>query len=333
MLCCTACVTGTYFKPIDKVVPQPFYEKQVEKVAVLVKNGTILQKRQIECGALMALLSHGYSVASRADLKTLVREIEFQNTDLTDSDSAKLGKMLNVPAVLVFGFQKKGKEYTINAKLIDVETVDTLYMARGSDDNLEKLAFSLSFDIPPCYYAVSKINDNGQYRDVEKSDWGRIVAVKNLTMNFHKYKKVAIIVDSKHEEFRDNIESLFTMEFLRARITVPSRSDLALITKEIDFQNTSGLSDQDSVKLGKMLNVKTVLVVSAKEYTRRRCEYQHQKGQCRDVGLMAKAIVVETGEIIAVGGEQENNLEKLLYDTYLEKMAKSLGSKMAEYFR
>ena len=102
--------SGTTFRPVDQALAPSFSQKNIKKLAILVRGGSEHEKLQIDSGATQALLIHKYTVASRADLKLLDREIKFQHSGLTDSDSANIAKILGVPAVLVFNFDYKRLE-------------------------------------------------------------------------------------------------------------------------------------------------------------------------------------------------------------------------------
>lgn len=54
------------------------------------------------------IIGKGYRYASRAELQTILKELELQNSGLTDVDAAKIGKILNIPAVLVLDVTKLG---------------------------------------------------------------------------------------------------------------------------------------------------------------------------------------------------------------------------------
>ena len=340
----SSCLSGTHFSPVDKAIAPPFYQKDISKIAILVGKGSVYEKRQIELGALQALMANNYTIASRSDLKALHKELKFQNSGSTDSDSASFGKILNVPAVLVFKFHlKKGKkknqfyhtrggDYSLSARLIDVESGEALYIARGIDEDLEKIAFSLAHDIPSYGSRVAQITDEKGIRDFEKRDWKSIVTVPKLGTNFSKYKKVAVLVDTKSNDFRDTAEDMFMMAFLNKGVTVASRSDLKLVAKEINLQH-SGLTDNDSVRLGKLLNVQAVVLVSAKQYKKKTCYPGSKKSHsCWDLGIMVKVIDIENGEILIAGGEYEGQLAKIIYDRYRDSMLKTLAQKTADNF-
>jgi hypothetical protein len=58
-------------------------------------------KRLIEDEFVSELLRKGYNVASRSDVEAILKESRFQRSGLTDQDAAQVGRILNVPAVLI----------------------------------------------------------------------------------------------------------------------------------------------------------------------------------------------------------------------------------------
>lgn len=118
------------------------------KVAVYVENLSATDKnkpaanfvRAVEDEFIGGLLQKGYKVASRSDVEKLKVEIEFQESGktkqagLSDNQVAHLGKMLNVPAVLIVSIQEASTRNqndgsnvyftasgTVSARLISVE--------------------------------------------------------------------------------------------------------------------------------------------------------------------------------------------------------------------
>jgi Curli production assembly/transport component CsgG len=106
-------------RPVPHKPPPPetssdskFNPQSVPKLAVIVAgqqgrgfggfNATQSdQQRLVEDEFVQALMTKGYSIASRSDVEAIVKEQRFQRSGLTESDAARLGKILNVPAVLV----------------------------------------------------------------------------------------------------------------------------------------------------------------------------------------------------------------------------------------
>ncbi len=104
--------------------------------------------RSIEDEFLAALLEKGYSIASRSDTEATVKELSFQrDSGLTDRDATKIGKFLNVSAILIVSITEfKNQEtyrgansstiYTsraaLGARLISVEKQELLWVSRGA---------------------------------------------------------------------------------------------------------------------------------------------------------------------------------------------------------
>ena len=115
--------------------------------------------RRMEDEFEMALMKKGYSAVSRSDVARVMKEIQFQNSGLTDSRGAcQIGKVLNVHGIVLvsvnnintetheiaassgYWTDKKGKttaysngpsqrqihSAAISARLIDVETSDVM---------------------------------------------------------------------------------------------------------------------------------------------------------------------------------------------------------------
>ena len=59
------------------------------------------QQRLVEDEFVQVLLQKGYSLVSRSDIQSVVKEQQFQRAGLTEDNAAALGKLLNVPAVMV----------------------------------------------------------------------------------------------------------------------------------------------------------------------------------------------------------------------------------------
>ena len=108
----------------------------LDKVAIVEVTGRIYGdavKNQIANMFVMELMKKGYTVVERSQVKTLLKEQEFQASDLaSDQGAAKAGKILNVPAVLMIDIPKYGNEkMSMSAKLIDVETAAILWIGSG----------------------------------------------------------------------------------------------------------------------------------------------------------------------------------------------------------
>ena len=89
-----------------------FKPRELTKLAVLVTaggshhstRGTVHStdaQRLVEDVFLECLLAKGHSLAARSDVGSVLREKRFQESGATDELAASVGKVLNVPAVLL----------------------------------------------------------------------------------------------------------------------------------------------------------------------------------------------------------------------------------------
>lgn len=122
---------------------QKFTTKAIKRTAILIDEGNRIPVRAIEDEFIGSMLNKGYTMPSRTDLQKIMQEINFQNSGITSSDAAKLGKILNVPSVLIvsvsqlnrktFGsgrYASHGYEARLSARFIDVSTSNVLFQAR-----------------------------------------------------------------------------------------------------------------------------------------------------------------------------------------------------------
>ncbi len=119
----------------------------LDKVAIVEVTGRVYgdaAKNQISNMFVMELMKKGYTVVERSQVKALLKEQEFQASDLaSDQGAAKAGRILNVPAVMTIDIPKYGNEkMSMSAKLIDVETAAILWIGSG-DGNTGRTAATI----------------------------------------------------------------------------------------------------------------------------------------------------------------------------------------------
>ena len=139
--------------PVETSASQNFDPQAVSKLVVLVQANNDYRQRQerdfdrtIEDEFIPVLMRKGYSLASRSDVNSILKEMHFQNSGMTDQDAAKLGKMLNVPAVLVVAvteFKVEQRHFegsqpyyvtsgALGVRLISVEKGEILWFGKHS---------------------------------------------------------------------------------------------------------------------------------------------------------------------------------------------------------
>jgi hypothetical protein len=108
----------------------------LDKVAVLEVSGAVRGdpvKNQIGDFFVMELIKRGYTPVERAKVQALLKEQEFQASDVTsDEDAAKAGNILNVPAVMLINIPTYKEEINMTAKIVSVEDGGVLWAGSAS---------------------------------------------------------------------------------------------------------------------------------------------------------------------------------------------------------
>jgi len=109
---------------------------KVDRVAVVAVEGTVKSeaaRNQIAEFFAMELLRKGYAPLGRSQVNARLKEQQLSPEELnTAEQAAEVGKILNVPAVLVVNIPHFGEEISIIAALIDVNDGSFLWMGSAS---------------------------------------------------------------------------------------------------------------------------------------------------------------------------------------------------------
>ena len=109
---------------------------KIDKVAVIDVQGDIrgeLAKNQIADFFTMELLKRGYKPVERAQVKSLLKEHDFQWQGLTpQEDAVQAGRILNVPTVLIVNIQSFKEQISLTAKMLDIEDGSILWLGSGT---------------------------------------------------------------------------------------------------------------------------------------------------------------------------------------------------------
>ena len=123
------------------------------------------------------------------------------------------------------------------------------------------------------------------------------------TFSPERYSTLAVLVDQN--AFNRTIEDAFTMGLINKGYAVVSRNDVQQIVGEIQFQG-SGLTQGDRAKLGQILNVRGILLVSLTEayserhdssFTDTKGNYHPGSYVVHTAGINARLIDVENGSV------------------------------------
>ncbi|MFI5457188.1 MAG: hypothetical protein ACHRXM_17215 [Isosphaerales bacterium] len=85
------------------------------------------QQALVEDEFVQTMIRKGYSVVAQSDIQALAKEKQFQKSGLTENNAADIGKLLNVPAVIVVRITESAVE-----QLTDPNTRNTFTVARAS---------------------------------------------------------------------------------------------------------------------------------------------------------------------------------------------------------
>ena len=117
---------------------------RLDKVAIVEVTGRVYGdavKNQIGNMFTQELMKRGYRVIERSQIPALLKEQEFQASDITTNEgAARAGAVLNVPAVLLIDIPKYKEEMEMSAKMVDVEDGTILWIGTGSGSTGKTLA-------------------------------------------------------------------------------------------------------------------------------------------------------------------------------------------------
>jgi len=109
---------------------------RLDKIAIVEVTGRVYGdavKNQISNMYMMELMKRGYGVVERTEVQAVLKEQEFQASDITsDQGAAKAGQILNVPAVMLVSIPKYKEKMEMSAKMVEVETGTVLWIGNGS---------------------------------------------------------------------------------------------------------------------------------------------------------------------------------------------------------
>jgi outer membrane lipoprotein SlyB len=128
----------------EGVINQNYDFTKVDEVAIVEVESADLdraQEDQISDWFAAELLRAGYSPIERRKAQALLREQDFQASDLTSpTNAAQAGRILNVPAVIMISVPNFGRKTSMTAKMVDVETAEIVWIGEGSTNTRSALA-------------------------------------------------------------------------------------------------------------------------------------------------------------------------------------------------
>ncbi len=108
----------------------------IDKIAIVTVEGAIESesaKNQIADLFATEFLKKGFAPVERTQVKAKLEEQQLQSSELiTEVSAAEIGKILNVPAVLIVIIPHFGKEISMTAKLVDITDGSILWIGSGT---------------------------------------------------------------------------------------------------------------------------------------------------------------------------------------------------------
>lgn len=321
------------------------------------------QQRLVEDIFVQTLLDRGHLVVARSDLKSVLTEQELENSGLTDSNAVALGKLLNVPAVLVIRITEYALETqrassnntrvqtaraTVGARLISVDTggiwwqgthslSDTVQVKGELVQVLAQVAERLARAFPAKSSKPSGFDPEAvdKLAVVMVGDPRRRSSIPSLSRGGQQRTDDERLVEDKLGILLSN-----------KGYALVSRSDLEALMREKSLQG-SGLTEENASELGKLLNVPAVMVVritecEAEEFQKKASGSKSKTGT-RQTGSTARAnmataalgarlISVQTGEVLwcrtAIDAQEVGG--KLETSQVLAKVAKKIGDTLPQ---
>ncbi len=145
LLAAVAAVAGCASSEAESQAVVGYDFSAIDKIAIVEVTGRVYgdtAKNQISNLFTLELMKKGYRFIERKDIKVLLKEREFQASDLTTAaGAAQAGRILNVPAVMLIDIPKYGDEkMEMSAKIIDVEDGTILWVGTGFGNTGKGLA-------------------------------------------------------------------------------------------------------------------------------------------------------------------------------------------------
>lgn len=144
---------------LPRVTLSPLFNpKMYPRLAIFVEDNTGKFRnggglREVEDEFMRAAIEKGYILAARSDIESLIKELKFQKSNLTEKQAAEIGHVLNVPAVIIVSINNVSSERyqhpyreqrrsvyqveaNISARMISTELAEVMWISSYSSGYL-----------------------------------------------------------------------------------------------------------------------------------------------------------------------------------------------------
>lgn len=129
---------------VDSTRKQDYDFSGLKKTAVVSVTGDLRgarTKNQVATFIQMELMRKGYSVIERQEVQKLLKEQDFQRSDVTQvADAARAGEVLNVPVVVMSDIKVDRDRVDMTMKMVDVETAEVVWIGETTGRSGRTLA-------------------------------------------------------------------------------------------------------------------------------------------------------------------------------------------------
>ncbi len=310
------------------------------------------QQRLVEDVFVQQILQLGHVVVARSDLKSVLKEQAMGQSGLTDSNAVEVGRLLNVPAVLVVrineytvdspgggggpggggpgGQRGAGRKNapvingraTVGARLVNVETGAVLW--QGNHTIAEAIPTPTHIQ-----FLLAKVADKLAKAFPAKEP------SKPSPFEPKDIVKLALIMEAKPKSGSSRsqgapdqlqlIEDKLSIQLGNKGYSLVSRSDIQTLMQEKQFQS-SGLTEENVTAFGKLLNVPVVMVVRMTDSGPPNATSRNQGMAFASLG--ARLVSVETGEVLwcRTYGDSKAISSKVDQAQVLTEVAQKIGN-------
>lgn len=266
------------FKPADMTKLAVIVAVGKDNPGMMATRNVNDYQRLVEDIFLECLLAKGYALAARSDVDSVLREKKFQESGATEELATSVGKILNVPAVMLVRVTDYTSEQrqrdtstvhvSLGARLVSVETGAILWSGNHSINNSSPGRAGSSGVLLSTVAALVETfpeKPGTKPRVLNPKSFPKLAIITvNKVHDAQRFGRLSPTREPQQSDHDRQVEDVFIQVLIQKGYQLVSRSDLQAVMKEQAFQN-SGLTDDNAVAVGKMLNVPAVLLVGITE--------------------------------------------------------------------
>ena len=187
-----------------------------------------------------------YDVLDRKNMEKSLKELEFQQTGMTESEQAvKMGKMLNVEYMVYGTVSRLEKKYIVSAKMVEIETSKIEKSANHSFYKLDDADSAVKTLIKMLITGKKYVREK-KISDLKKPEDIKAALIKRHCTSKSKYKKYKILGDLYDY---DGILEKYYYFLLYKEISMPSRDEILQVCSNLIISNV--FSKKNLIKTAK----------------------------------------------------------------------------------